>query len=417
MPGYGSEELWWQRPRQGQDQAVDLITGQKQMDVDQSRRRGDAELEHKRNLADVYGEAPKNALKYYWQGAEESRRGDEHQQRMEESAQRMDLANSEEGRRGTRFEHENELHPFNVDNAQYQQDEHNALRPGMANRVRLGDENLQLSQDAMRHGMKNQDDMLGIAQRGAEEAYAMNKFNRERSQRQDLEAQYAGRVSALARAGDTKGVQEAQMDPLYAALPESTRAAIAQEALNTTGEQKGAKTAANQQIFRMTPEGQRYDRAQAQLQGAQQVANDLVETADTYVKNTVGPGAVGFEREAAGAAIQNAMQYLSPAEQAELANANDWNKPELLKRFAAAKLQKAAMEMEQAAVNAPPEMAQQHLQQAKILKQRAAGINAGARRTTLIDGQMMPAPGGTQPAGGTPPPPDRLNLLRKGNRG
>lgn len=116
---FDSEEAWWTHAQPAPDQATGILQNQEQMDVGQSRELGNSELESKRNVGDIVGEAPTNALKMYWKGSEEARAGEQHQTAQQEAKQRMELAKSQEGRaqseeerQAGRYKHEEEDAPL-----------------------------------------------------------------------------------------------------------------------------------------------------------------------------------------------------------------------------------------------------------------------------------------------------------------
>ncbi len=438
----GSEEAWWLQNQgygAGGDHTLELLQNQKATDIDQTRRRGDADLASKREMGDIYGELPGKALDAYWKGSEENRKGEAHDLAQRRGEQTMEFQQHQDERLGAEEARHSDTYDYNKGNRQYEQnslqraDKASAAEEAYQNQV--GDDGLTnfqrgrtLSMDTAQQGLSNAklSGQLTQAQIGAAAANRnYTEEDRQTSKFNDLAAAAVEQATNMQERGSTPEQAQAYLtdslmsDPGFAKLPNNQKQLYLQRAATQLAVKKNQGKASGDMVFNSSPEGARYNAAVDKMVTAEQAANKAAQAAKTVEDQIIGIGGIGYTREAGAAAKEQAAKQFEAlgdhATATEIRNSMDRNTSNLVREKAADKLREAADQVRRATVGLDPARVQQGLKKAAELEQQADALGQSGPQElpSLMQGAAPnpQKPAGIQQAQQPPPPADTLGLF------
>lgn len=438
----GSEEAWWLQNQGyggGGDQTLELLQNQKAMDVDQSRRRGDSDLESKRNIGKIYGELPAKALDAYWKGSEENRRGEAHELLQRQGEQEIELAKHQDARTGAEEARRAEGYDYDKGNRVYEQnrmkrgDRASAAEEAYQNEV--GEDGLSnfqrqksLTMDTARQGLDNSKlsntQMRGQMANMAEER-GFRSSDRQEAHFKDLATTAVARATQMQEQGVPPAEAQAYIknelmsDPSFTKLPDNQKQLYLQAAANDLAVKKTQAKGSGDLVFSSSPEGQRYNAAVDKMVTAEAAAGRAAQAAKTLEDQIIGVGGFGYTRDAGTAAKEQAAKQFDMlgdhATATEIRNAMDANASGVIRDRAAEKLREAADQVRRATVGLDPARVQQGIRKAQELEQQANALGQGGPQElpSLMQNAAPQAakPGGIQAAQMPPPPADTLGLF------
>lgn len=301
---FDSEENWYARtaaPNLPQDQVAGMITQGGQQYIDQSREAANQNADSIRAVgginAGILPNAVNSGLGAYYKGAEESRKGTAFDTQQQEAKQRMQLAQSEEGRASGRYATEQEMNPLKKQGLQQDVD-----YGGMRNKKFGAEESAEAQIDpktgltlrqtnamntAKAGGLNNQLTQAQIAAAGANSAMIAQNAT---------EARFEKDADSVAYTPDPqKALTELLGSNAYASIPLERRQLIAQASLTRNAAARTNAGSNADMTWEITGPGQDFHEAQRQLARTEKLAQSLEEKANLHEKYSYLGGNVQFD--------------------------------------------------------------------------------------------------------------------------
>lgn len=422
---FDSEEGWWARgaaPQMAGDPTPGMLERTGNTRIGQAQDLARSQVESKRNLGDIQGEAFPNALKTYWQGAEEARRGTAADTQEEEARQRMELAKTSEGRAAKRFGWESEEQPLRHQTLQQ------GLDLGAANLKGKQAEESWLDASDNAGGPTHRSQMRGneLKQGSMGLQLTQAQIDAQRSSAgiaatNAMEQRFLEDAESVAYAPDPQGAaDELLKSPAYGKIPVDRRQRLLQASVTKGGMARTASQNQADMTWEVTGPGQDFHEANRTMARTERLAQLLQEKGNVHSQYAALGGNLETDEartaRAEASATLRKMGDETGAKEVEGFIGPGTSVKTVINRVAARKLEEsaAATEAEVQGLNPADQNrpnVRQALMKAQELRVRAKQLRDEAgipEKTTLIPNyQQRSSGGGAAAAGfsGAAPPP------------